>query len=148
MKGQYLIVKYIIFFAIGIILVILVYFAFLDISSRLGESLVKSQLRKTGEIIRGSIVNVFEKGETTNSTILYYLSIPTKLSGNMYTITAEDELGLPYSSILSLNSTQDPGLGVILTLYNFNISRKNIIYSTDGLIKIKYNNSLKEIELS
>jgi len=148
MKGQYLIVKYIIFFAIGIILVILVYFAFLDISSILGESLVKSQLRKTGEIIRGSIVNVFEKGETTNSTILYYLSIPTKLSGNMYTITAEDELGLPYSSILSLNSTQDPGLGVVLTLYNFNISRKNIIYSTDGLIKIKYNNSLKEIELS
>lgn len=148
MKGQYLIIKYVIFFAIGIILVVAVYFAFLDINSRLGESLVKGQLRKTGEIIRGTIVNVFERAETTNSTILYYLAIPPKLSGNTYTITAENGLGPPYSSILSLNTTQDPRLGVVLTLYNFNISRKNIIYSTDGLIKIKYDNTLKEIELS
>lgn len=148
MKGQYLIVKYIIFFAIGIILVIVVYSAFLDINSRLEENLVKSQLKKTGEVIRGTIVNIFEKGETTDSTILYYLAIPPKLSGKMYTIIAEDGLDPPYSSILSLNSTQDPRLGVVLTLYNFNISKKNIIYSTNGLIKIKYDNILKGIELS
>jgi len=148
MKGQYLIIKYIIFFAVGIILVMVVYFAFLDINSRLEENIVKSQLRKAGENIRGVIVNVFEKGGTTNSTILYYLTISPKLSGNIYTITAEDGLGLPYSSILSLNSTRNPRLGVILTLYNFNIGGKNIIYSTDGLIKIKYDNTLKEIELS
>jgi hypothetical protein len=83
----------------------------------------------TGELISGAIVDFYEVSNSTNSSINYTLSIPTKLSNCIYTINVS-------SNKLNLNCINAPGTGIALTLYNFNIENKNIIYSTNGLIKL------------
>ena len=60
MKGQYLTVEYIMFFLIGITLVISVYYIFSNISNIAEERTVNSQINAVGETLRGTIINMFE----------------------------------------------------------------------------------------
>jgi hypothetical protein len=83
----------------------------------------------TGELISGAIINVYEVSNSTNSSINYTLSIPTKVSGCIYAINATI-FGL------NINCTNVPNVGIVLTSYNFNISNKNIIYSTNGILEL------------
>jgi len=138
MRGQYLIVEYIIFFAIGVGMIITVYFMFSNISGMFGSGTTEAQLKSLGEMITGTIINVFETSNSTNSIVYYNLSIPTKLSDCLYTIKVQNGL--------NLNCTHNPNIGVILTLYNFNINADDIIYSTKGLIEIKVENGRVDIK--
>jgi len=129
MRGQYLTVEYMLFFAIGIIMIIAVYFSFSNLNDVYSDYIVKNQLQMTGELITGAIINLYEASNYTNSTINYSLTIPTKLSKCIYSINIVQKR-------LNLNCTDTPKIGAVTPLYNFNITNKNIIYSTNGLIKI------------
>jgi len=137
MKGQYLTIEYVLFFAIGIALVVGIYFTFNNINTGIKEQSGIVQFEKMGESIRSSIVKIYEYGKNTNSTIQYRLQIPTKLSGNMYLIK--------YDNLLSVNSTENYKIGTSLDVYNINIKPSNIIYSTKGEINIKYNDNWVEL---
>lgn len=139
MKGQYLTIEYLIFFTIGVVLIISVYFSFSNINETYRDNLMQSQLKMTGELISGTIINIYEASNNTNSRINYTLSIPTKLSTCIYTVNV-------ISNKLNLNCTNIPNTGIALTLYNFNIINQNIIYSTNGLIKLSAKDG--KVELS
>jgi len=128
MKGQYLTVEYILFFIIGIVMIISVYFIFSNINKLSERSTLKSQLEAVGEKIRGTIINILEVSISTESEIKYNLSIPSRLSTCIYTIEVDNDL--------YLNCTHDVSIGVTLSLYNLNITTENIIYSTRGRVEI------------
>ena len=135
MKGQYLTVEYIIFFIIGIALVISVYFIFTNLNAIAERNTVKPQLKSVGETIRGTIINLLEISSATESEINYNLSIPPKLSRCVYAIEVYNGL--------NLNCTHDVGIGSVLSLYNLNITTENTIYSTRGYVQIKaYNGTV------
>lgn len=134
MKGQYLTVEYIAFFAIGIGIMIAVYYMFSDFNAKYEESTTEYQLKMVGEMISGMAINILEVSNSTNSTIYYNLSIPTKLSKCIYSMNV--------SNGLIVNCIERPGISVNLTLYNFNIRTKNNIniYSTSGLMSMTAKN--------
>ena len=133
MKGQYLTVEYVLFFAIGIAMVIGIYMTFININEEIRTGAVTMQLGKTGEYIRDHIVIIYEAGRRTDSKITYHLKVPSQLSGHIYV--------LKYSNGLNINSTQNYKIGDVLSLYNININSPNIIYSTNGVINIQYENN-------
>ncbi|MBU3896389.1 MAG: hypothetical protein KJ697_00430 [Nanoarchaeota archaeon] len=137
MKGQYLTIEYVLFFAIGIALVVGIYTTFNSINAGIREDSGIVQFEKLGESIRGSIVKIYEYGIITDSTIEYKLKIPTKISGGMYLIK--------YDNLLNVNSTENYKIGTTLDVYNINIRPSNIIYSTKGEINIKYNEGWVEL---
>ena len=132
MKGQYLTVEYVIFFAIGIAMVVGIYITFTGINADLRHDAAMIQLEKVNELIRDSIVNIYEAGNRTDSNIIEYeLTIPPRLSGHSYAIKYN-------SGNLNVNSTENFKIGSILNVYNININAPNIIYSTKGEIIITY----------
>jgi hypothetical protein len=138
MKGQYLTIEYVIFFVIGISLVISVYYMFSNLNSIAERNTIRSQLGAVGETIRGAAVDLNDASTSAKSNISYNLSIPPKLSSCAYQIT--------YSALsgMSLNCTHDQRIGAILGLYNLNITMKNIIYSTKGYVElIAYNQTVE-----
>ena len=131
MKGQYLTVEYVIFFAIGIAMVIGIYLTFTNINTDLRQDAATMQLEKTNELIRDSIVNIYEAGNRTGADIITYeLSIPPRLSGHTYVIK--------YDGNLNVNSTENYKIGSVLNVYSININSPNNIYSTKGEIIITY----------
>ncbi len=139
MKGQYLAIEQMLFFAIGIALVIMVYFSFVSINSGLRNRAIESQLYKTGETIRGNVVNIFEISNTTRSYITYELSVPTSASGCTYEIRVD-------LKNLNLNCTEDRSIGAVLSLYGINTIEKNILYSGKGAVQIISDGSLVELK--
>ena len=139
MKGQYLTMEYLLFFMIGVFMIISVYFSFSNMNDVYKNSIMQNQLQMTGELISGTIINVYEISNSTNSSINYSMSIPTKLSSCIYAINVTN-IGL------TINCINIPNAGIALTLYNFNISNKNIIYSTNGLLKLSAKDN--KVELS
>ena len=129
MKGQYLTIEYLIFFVIGLVLIVSVYYSFSDMNTQYELAATEYQLRMTGEMIMGNVIRLYETSNYTDSKIIYDLEIPTKLSNCVYFIRmVDDKLRLECLDML---------LGVNLTSYNFNIKIKNnILYSTDGIIKM------------
>ena len=139
MKGQYLTVEYLLFFTIGVILIISVYSVFSNLNQQYQKTTAEYQLQMTGQMIMGSIIRVFETSNSTNSEVNYNLSIPTKLSNCIYSIRESN-------GFLLLECTEIRGISANLTTYNFNIKiNNNIIYSTDGLLQITAKNG--EIDL-
>ncbi len=132
MKGQYLTIEYVLFFAIGIVMVLGVYLTFTGINADIRADSSMVQMQKTGELIRSSIVNVYETGKSTNSVINYKLSIPPRLSGHPYIIRYD------VNKNLNVNSTENYIIGDVLTVYNININSPNTIYSTNGVLNIRY----------
>lgn len=146
MKGQYLTIEYVIFFAIGIAMVIAVYSTFFNISNDLSKDSMEAQLEREGEIIIGSIVNTFEVSKSTDSTIIYNLTIPFKLSGCVYAIQTKDKL--------HINCTDNYNIGAVLSFNGVDIKgedklivfpTKKIIYSTRGFVEIINKNGIVEL---
>jgi hypothetical protein len=129
MRGQYLTLEYIIFFMIGVFMIVSVYYTFSSISDTYRNSIMQNQLKMTGELVGGTIIQMYEASNNTNSSINYSLSIPVSISGCIYSVNA-------INGRLNLNCTNIPQKGISLNLYNFNTSNKNIIYSTNGFIKL------------
>ena len=137
MKGQYLTVEYMIFFIIGISLVIAVYYIFSDVNAIAERNTIKSQLNAVGESVRGTALNVLEVSAGTESEIYYNLSIPPKLSRCVYTIESD--------IVLSISCMHNSSINVSLNLYNLNITTKNIIYSTKGYVEMRAYNQTVEL---
>ncbi|NIO44308.1 MAG: hypothetical protein GTN36_02030 [Candidatus Aenigmarchaeota archaeon] len=138
MKGQYLTVEYMVFFIIGIGMIISIYFIFSNVNEISERNTLKSQLKAVGGIVKGTIINVLEISSSTNSKIDYNLSIPPKLSRCIYMIEIDENL--------NLNCTHDVSIGAVLSLYNLNITMKNIIYSTKGYLEINAHNETVELK--
>jgi len=130
MKGQYLTIEYTLFFAIGVAMVVIVYFIFSGIADTVRDQSTNYQIQRVGEYIRGSIINVFVAGNNSNSTINYKLIIPTTISGCVYSIDIKQ--------YLFLNCTQNTSIGTSLSLYGINTSIENILYSSRGFVNIFY----------
>lgn len=130
MKGQYLTIEYVLFFAIGVVVVILVYNLFSDSARIVERGLTEAQLKGVGTMISGAIIKTFEASNSTNSTVYYNLTIPERLSNCVYSII------LTASKSLRLECIDDREINAELYLYNFNINVKNILYSTRGLLGI------------
>ena len=130
MKGQYLTIEYLMFFTIGIIMIISVYSVFSGINQQYQKATIDYQLRMTGQMIMGSVIRIFETSNSTGTEVNYNLSIPTKLSSCIYSITIRN-------GFLMLECTEISDASANLTTYNFNIKiSNNIIYSTEGLLQI------------
>jgi len=128
MKGSYLTVEYLLFFGIGVGLVIGVYFLFSGIGETVETTSTDIQLQRTAEYIRGTILNTYEASKPENTNINYKLKIPEKLSSCIYAIS--------FGEYLTLNCTHDYGINAQAPLYNINIISDSIIYSTKGILNI------------
>ena len=123
MKGQYLTLEYVIFFAIGIVMIISVYYSFSDLKDKYEAATTEYQLRMTGELVMGNAIRLFLASNNTDSKIAYDLKIPSRLSDCIYSISL-------VNGFLRLECVDFP-IRVDLTSYNFNINIKNnILYST------------------
>lgn len=133
MKGQYLTLEYLIFFLIGVVLIVSVYYSFSDINDKYETATTEYQLRMTGEMIIGNAIRLFESSNNTDSRISYDLEVPTRISNCVYFI----RMGNNLMRLECVNQL----ISVDLTSYNFNIKLKNnIIYSTDGRIHFTADN--------
>ena len=138
MKGQYLTIEYVIFFIIGLSMIVAVYFIFSNVNTITERNTIKPQLKAVGETIRGTVINILEASTDTDSEINYNLSIPPKLSRCIYKIEIDNGL--------NLNCTHDISIGAVVSLYNLNITTENIIYSTKGYVEIRIYNETVELK--
>ena len=132
MKGQYLTIEYVLFFAIGIAMTVAVYMMFTNINVILKEDAQTMQFEKIGSYVRDATLTIYETGKRTNSVIEYNLEIPPKLSNSAYVISFDAR------KKINVNSTQNSKIGAVLDIYNINIQVPNTIYSTNGAVKIQY----------
>jgi len=132
MRGQYLTIEYVLFFAFGVALTVGVFYAFSGFSSNLHDSSMVTQLDQAGEAIRGSVITIFETANGTNSSIIYNVSIPQRLSSCTYAIVTNE-------GNLNLNCTDNYKLGAVLDLYGLPIESRGVVYSSRGYIEIKAN---------
>lgn len=129
MRGQYLSIEYVLFFAFGVAMAVMVFMAFWGIGNTVRDTAAAGQLGRTAEVIRTTMVDVFGAANATGSTIYYNLTIPPKLSGCTYAIIAD-------SGRLSLNCTDNYKIGVVLSLYGIPASSGGVLYSGKGMLEI------------
>ncbi len=117
MKAQVLTLENVLFFSLGIILVLMVYFTFTSVSEEIRKKSVEEGVIKTATYLSYVINKVYRIGNITNSSITLYVSIPEKIGGEIYRI-----------------SSSGKNLFVILPDYNF---RYNLtLYGIE--VKLKY----------
>lgn len=90
MKSQVITVENVLFFSLGIILVFMVYFTFNSISEQIKEISMKEELKKVATYISYNINKVYRIGNTTNSSIELYVSIPDQILGEIYRISQDN----------------------------------------------------------
>ncbi len=132
MRGQYMTMEYVLFFAFGVAITVSVYFAFSGIASNIRDASLTSQLDRTGEVIRGAAIDIFEAANSTNSNITYNVSIPERLSACTYAIIVSGRS-------MSLNCTDNYKLGTVLDLYGLPVQSRGVIYSSRGYIEVSAN---------
>lgn len=132
MKGQYITLENMFFFAVGIAMVIAIYAAFSSISDSMRSAALQEQLTKEGESIRAGIIKVFTAGNSTNSSISLFLEIPKELSGCDYKIASE-------GGNLLASCTDGQAESESLNLYGIETTIKNgAAYSSSGKITVFY----------
>lgn len=129
MKGQYLTIEWVLFFAIGVAMTVLIYMVFTSVSGNIRETSAGLQIQEVGELIKGTMINVLEASNSSNSYIAYNLTVPTKVSGCIYAVELK-------GNILNINCTDNYRIGAGLSLYGFNTKKSQIIYSTKEKIEI------------
>ncbi|MBU5557536.1 MAG: hypothetical protein QW751_00785 [Candidatus Aenigmatarchaeota archaeon] len=134
MRGEYLTIEYVLFFAFGVTITVAVFMTFSSISDTIHDASLVEQLKRTGEAIRGAAVNVAETAKATGSNITYNVSIPQRLSACTYAIFTSGR-------DLNLNCTDNYKLGAVLDLYGLPIQSKGVVYSSRGYIEIKANST-------
>jgi hypothetical protein len=138
MKGQYITLENVLFFAIGISMVILLYNSFSNISENIKKESYDEGLKKVGKYIHGNIIKIYEAGKQTNSNISITLRVPERVSDCIYKILVENG---KMKLICTLT-----GESIKLNLYGINTKIKSeYIYSTKKAIKVKYKEGLIEI---
>lgn len=134
MKGQYITLENMFFFAVGVAMIIAIYAVFSSVSDSMSSATLQNQLTREGESIRAAAVKVFMAGNSTNSDIRFSMEIPNQLSGCDYKITAgENSLNIACLSGLAYSKS--------LNLYGIETRIKNgAAYSSTGKIDIFYSN--------
>ena len=127
MRGQILSVEYMLFFAVGVIIIIITYTSLSGIIDTLRASSAETQLEKLGESVRLAALQIYETANSTGSNITFKMSMPTSLSGYQYVIEFKEG-----KIILS---TLDKKIAKNISLYN--IPASGFVYSTKGEIHIK-----------
>jgi hypothetical protein len=130
MRGQYLTIEYVLFFAFGVAMTVAIFYAFSGIAGSIHDTSMNSQLERTGEALRDSAITVFESAAYTKSEITYNVSVPLKLSACTYAV-------LVSGRNLNLNCTDNYKLGAVLDLYGLPVQDTDVIYSSRGYIEIK-----------
>jgi len=129
MKGQYLTVEYVLFFAFGVTMAVGVFLLFSNIAGNIRESGMEAQFEKTGELIRGHIIQAFNSAKFTGSTVKYNVSIPTELSDCIYLVNID-------GNNLELRCKDNFNIGAVLSLYGITAENEAVVYSSRGLVKI------------
>ncbi len=130
-KGQYITLENMLFFAIGIAMIVTIYAVFSNISDSIRSSALDEQLAKEGDSARAVIAKVFAAGNSTNSTIRFSLDIPERLSECEYKIVAKENM-------LRISCTDNPKTKT-LNLYGIETKIENdAVYSSSGRINIFY----------
>lgn len=139
MKSQVLTLENVIFFSLGIILVLMVYFTFTSVSQEIKKISIEEGVKKTAEFISYNINKVYRIGNLTNSTIELFIPIPEKICGEIYRISQEN--GVIFLHLLKYNIKSN------ITLYGIeaNLKYRQIPSSKKALI-IKYSNGMVEIK--
>lgn len=115
MKGQYRLVMEVLFFGIGVLLTAYVINSFFSARVFLAGVADESQLRAVSETMLTAIVKA-----SRHVNAEAYVTIPTQISGNGYTIRAEDADGgacTPGESCF-LNATSASGTSVREEIFN------------------------------
>ncbi|MFZ3077859.1 MAG: hypothetical protein WA139_05355 [Candidatus Aenigmatarchaeota archaeon] len=132
MKGQYITLENMFFFAVGIAMVIAIYATFSSISDSVRSAALQEQLTKEGESVRAGITRVFIAGNSTNSSISLSLEIPKELSGCGYKITSVG--GNLLAGCMDAQAESES-----LNLYGIDTTVKNgAAYSSSGKVIIFY----------
>lgn len=132
MKGQYITLENMFFFAVGIAMVIAIYATFSSISDSVRSAALQEQLTKEGESVRAGIIKVFIAGNSTNSSISLFLEIPKELSGCGYKIASG-------GGNLLASCTDGQSESESLNLYGIDTTVKNgAAHSSSGKIGIFY----------
>ena len=140
MRGQYLTIEYLLFFTIGIIMLISVYYLFSGLSDEYRKATTDFQLQMTGQMIMGSIIRIAETSTSTDSQINYNLSIPRRVSNCVYSIRTTN-------TEFILECIEPDDVSISLTTYNFNIRiRNDILYSTNGLLQMTAENGVIDLK--
>jgi hypothetical protein len=132
MRGQYLTIEYVLFFAFGVVMTISIYLAFSGIAGNIRDASMVAQFQRTGEAIRGTTIDIFETARSTNSNISYNISIPLRLSACTYAISVSGQN-------MNINCTDNYKLGTILDLYGLPVQSLGTIYSSRGYIEVDAN---------
>ena len=127
MKGQYIILREFLFFAVGIGIIIFVVMLFSKVETSISNYNIEQGFDKiTNRIIDATILTL--KNEDMNSTII--LEIPVSIANNVYTVELDKNITLYTKKIFHSQNV-------------FNISNKyNIngnVTSPAGKIKISFN---------
>ena len=138
MKSQVLTLENVIFFSLGIALVLIVYFTFTSISHEIKKISIEEGVKKTAEFISYNINKVYRIGNLTNSSIELFIPIQDKICGEIYRISQDN--GAIFIHLLKYDIKYN------LTLYGIKtkLKYKQIPSSKKALI-IKYSNGMVEI---
>ncbi len=131
-KGQIFTIENVLFFSIGVMLVVMMFFSFNSYAKTVKENGQKFYMEKLGEYIAYGINRVYFYGNTTNSTIKYYLFVPHGLSDCYFKIELDKQGNL----VIDCPKT---GKKKILNLYGIDTKIKSRYVSTSqGRIIIEY----------
>lgn len=84
MKGQYLTVEHLFYFAIGIAMVVLVYYTFSSMGETYNKSIIDIEAGKIGNLARNEIIGAFSATSMYGGTLEKDVAIPQKISGHSY----------------------------------------------------------------
>lgn len=132
MRGQYLTIEYVLFFAFGVAMTVAIFFAFSGIAGTIRDASLEAQLARTGELLRAATIAVAETAAGTASNVSYNVSVPVRLSACSYAV-------LVAGRDLNLNCTDNYKLGAVLDLYGLPVQSAGVVYSSRGYITITAN---------
>ncbi len=137
-KAQVLTLENVMFFSLGVVMVLLVYQSYLSISKDVEKETAKYGLKKIAAYISYEVNRIYRAGSSTNSNISSILVLPSSVSRRQYILMQDSNaiyLFLPAY-----------GFRVNLTLYGINAKLKTrSIPSSKRFIEIAYSQGKVEI---
>ncbi len=138
MKSQVLTVENVLFFSLGIMMVLIVYNMFVSISNEIEKETVEKGMEKLATYLSYEINRIYQIGNKTNSTISLTISLPIQISKKYYFLKEGDNCLYLF--------VPEYGFRTNLTLYGINAKiRTKYIPSSKRFITIKYSKGRVEI---
>ncbi len=127
MKGQFVTLEHVFFFVIGVVMTIVIYYAFSGIADSIEKIGVHYQLLRVAEALRWQLTSIYLAGNETGARIEVTAEIPVQVSGCVY--------GIKKGLVVFCEETGES----VEAFVPFPLEIKNeIIYSSSGRINITY----------